>query len=139
MVTAGLAGDLDQTRRVDRVRPVGRVRRLALVWALVLALVGVGCSSAPEVPVGPDGEPDPVLVLGRDVYESRCANCHGTNGQGGRGPQLNDGASVAAYPDPADMVAVVAIGLNAAMPAFGESLSPEEIDAVVAYVREVLG
>jgi mono/diheme cytochrome c family protein len=102
-------------------------------------LIAAGCADAPEVPLGPDGEPDAQLLVGRDLYASRCAVCHGTNGQGGRGPTLRDGAVLAAYPDPADMAAVVTNGLNQGMPAFGDALSAEEIDAVVAYVRDVLG
>lgn len=111
----------------------------ASVALLALATLGaLGCSSAPDVPVGPDGDPDPELVLGRDVYSARCANCHGSEGQGGRGPRLNNGASLSAYPEASAMVDVIANGLNAGMPAFGDSLSAAEIDAVVAYTRQVL-
>jgi mono/diheme cytochrome c family protein len=117
-----------------RIRAAGAT--LAL-WAVV-ALGALGCSSAPEVPVGPDGEPDPELVLGRDIYSGRCSNCHGSEGQGGRGPKLNAGASLSAYPEASAMAAVIANGLNQGMPAFGDSLSSGEIDAVVAYIREVL-
>lgn len=123
-----------QTRPRRRFRLVGAT--LAL-WAVV-SLGAVGCSSSPEVPLGPDGEPDPELVLGRDVYSARCSNCHGSEGQGGRGPRLNEGASLSAYPEASAMVDVIANGLNQGMPAFGDSLSSAEIDAVVAYVREVL-
>lgn len=128
MVSAGV------TRHRRRFRIVGAT--LAL-WA-VIALGTVGCSSSPEVPLGPDGEPDPELVLGRDVYSARCSNCHGSEGQGGRGPRLNEGASLTAYPEASAMVDVIANGLNRGMPAFGDSLSSAEIDAVVAYIREVL-
>jgi mono/diheme cytochrome c family protein len=120
--------------RLRRIRTAGAT--LAL-WAIV-ALGAVGCSSAPEVPVGPDGEPDPELVLGRDVYSARCSNCHGSEGQGGRGPRLNEGASLSAYPEATAMADVIANGLNEGMPAFGDSLDGAEIDAVVAYIREVL-
>lgn len=118
----------------------GRFRSVAATVALwaVVGFGAVGCSSAPEVPVGPDGEPDPELVVGRDIYSARCSNCHGSEGQGGRGPRLNDGAALSAYPEASAMAAVVANGLNRAMPAFGDSLSSAEIDAVVAYIREVL-
>lgn len=119
--------------------PLRRLRSVlaAASWA-VLIVVAAGCSSAPEVPVGPDGEPDAELVLGRDIYSARCSNCHGSDGQGGRGPRLGDGAALAAYPEASAMAAVIADGLNRGMPAFGASLSSAEIDAVVAYVRTVL-
>jgi len=69
-------------------------RRLAL--AVVAAIVVIsGCATdTPEVPLGPDGEPDPVLVVGRSVYQNQCANCHGSDGGGGTGPRLADGAVV---------------------------------------------
>ena len=117
-----------------RARSVGAA---TVLWAM-LALGAMGCSSAPEVPVGPDGEPDPELVLGRDIYSARCSNCHGSEGQGGRGPRLNEGAALSAYPEASALADVIANGLGQGMPAFGDSLSGAEIDAVVAYIREVL-
>ena len=90
------------------------------------------------MPLGPDGSPDQELVLGRDVYKRRCANCHGAAGGGGTGPQLSDGAVAEQYPDPVDQRAIIADGRNA-MPSFSGSLSTTELDAVVRYTREVLG
>lgn len=96
-----------------------------------------GCAAeAPEVPLGPDGTPDPVLALGRDVFASRCSNCHGSAGGGGTGPRLA-GTVEDTYPDPADQEAVVREGRRS-MPAFGGSLSNAEIEAAVRYTREVL-
>lgn len=43
---------------------------------------------------------------------------------------------VAAFPDEADQVQVVAEG-RGGMPSFGDRLSPEEIDAVVEYTRSL--
>ena len=71
---------------------------------------------------------------GAEVYAARCAGCHGSNGGGGVGPQLSDGEVVDAFPDVADEIAVVTDGLGR-MPAFGDRISAEEIDQVVAYTR----
>ena len=103
----------------------------------VVLLVSACAGDAPEVPLGPDGSADSELVLGREVYQRRCANCHGADGGGGTGPKLSDGETVAQYPDPADQRMLIANGRNA-MPAFVGSLSTEELDAVVRYTREVL-
>ena len=121
------------------------VRRRA--WTLLLgaglaAPVGLGlaaCSSGsvPEVPAGPNGEPDPVLVAGRQVYADRCANCHGVRGQGGRGPSLTGDSMAEAYPAAADQIEVVAEG-KSTMPGFSDALTPAEIEAVVRFTREVL-
>lgn len=116
--------------------PTLRRRLPALVAIAVLTLAGCA-EDAPEVPLGADGEPDPVLALGRDVYGSRCSNCHGSSGGGGTGPRLA-GEVAEKYPDPADQAAVVRDGRNN-MPSFGGTISEEEIAAVVRYTREVLG
>lgn len=113
--------------------------RSSIVLVLVLLLLPGACAGeAPDVPLGPDGEPDPELVIGRDVYSRRCANCHSADGSGGTGPKLSDGVVVETYPDPLDQRAIIADGRNA-MPSFSGSLSTEQLDAVVRYTREVLG
>jgi mono/diheme cytochrome c family protein len=120
------------------------VRRVATaigngVVAVIAAAVVLGaCGSSPEVPLGPDGEPDPVLLVGRDVFGNRCASCHGSDGGGGRGPKLNDGAVVEAYPDIAEQIDIVTNGKGDGMPLFSDKLTPDEIEAVVRYTREVL-
>jgi len=113
---------------------MARLASLALTACLLLA----SCAGEPpEVPVGPDGTVDAVLVQGRDVYTFQCARCHGSSGGGGTGPKLSDGASVEKYPNIADAIAIVADGRNA-MPSFAGGLSEAEIRAVVRYTREVL-
>lgn len=112
-------------------------RRLAALAASALLVSACSSESAPEVPEGSDGSVDSVLVLGRDVYGRECSACHGTSGGGKRGPRLGDGSVVERFPDPADQAVVVAEG-RGAMPAFGSSLTAAEIEAVVAYTREVL-
>lgn len=116
------------------------VRRLLRgVAALVgLVLLAAGCADPPEVPLGADGQPDPVLAQGRDIYGSQCASCHGSDGGGGRGKKLNDGMSVERYPDIADMIEVVSRGIGSGMPRYDNKLDAQEIEAVVRYVREVL-
>ncbi|MGH9025247.1 MAG: c-type cytochrome [Acidimicrobiia bacterium] len=71
---------------------------------------------------------------GSEIFAASCAGCHGADGGGGTGPQLSDGAVVAAYPDPADEAVVVNDG-RGAMPGFQYELTPEQIAAVVEYTR----
>lgn len=115
--------------------PVRPVRRAVVVFALVLV---AACVQAPAVPLGIDGQPDPVLDQGRQIFASQCSTCHGSAGQGGRGAKLNGGRAEDQYPEIADMAAVVSSGKGSRMPSFAEELSPSEIEAVVRYVREVL-
>jgi mono/diheme cytochrome c family protein len=82
---------------------------------------------------GGGGEPS----TGAEIFAANCAGCHGADGGGGVGPQLNDGAVVAAYPDPADEAMVISDGMGA-MPAFAGELTPDQIAAVVDYTRSGL-
>jgi mono/diheme cytochrome c family protein len=82
-----------------------------------------------DTSTGPGGAVD-----GSAVFSQNCAGCHGSGGEGGSGAKLNEGLVVANFPDPADQVEVVTNG-RGPMPAFGDRLSPEEIEAVVEFTR----
>jgi len=71
---------------------------------------------------------------GAELYAANCASCHGADGGGGIGPQLSDGAVIAAYPNPVDEAIVINDGMGA-MPSFEGELTPEQIAAVVEYTR----
>lgn len=99
-------------------------------------------------------------ALGAQVYAANCASCHGDAGEGGAGPALADGEAVLTFPEEADHVTWVEEGSitkargtpygdpnraggqrtvqAAGMPGFAGTLSPEEIEAVVAHEREAL-
>jgi len=111
-------------------------RRIIVSTALGLVAVGA-CSTPPDVPLGPDGRPDRVLAEGRDIYGDRCSSCHGTSGGGGRGPNIQGERVVEKYPGVGDQMSVVLEGRNQ-MPAFGDALTADQIEAVVRYTREVL-
>ena len=113
------------------------MRRVVILMFAAMVLSTACAGESPAVPVGPDGQADPELALGREVYSRRCANCHGAGGGGGTGPKLAEGAVVEAYPDAAEQRRIIAEGRNA-MPSFAGSLSSAELDAVVRYTREVL-
>lgn len=85
-------------------------------------------------------------AAGKAKYDSLCAGCHGIGGKG-------DGPAAAALkPSPANltiskldvqgMTKIVteggaAVGRSPMMAAFGSSLKPEELAAVVAYVKSL--
>lgn len=98
-----------------------------------MIVVLAACGDAPPEVLSDD----PVLAEGRDIYARNCASCHSPTGAGGVGPRLNEGAVVAAYPDIAEQIALVASGRNN-MPAFGDRLTAEQQEAVARYIREVL-
>ena len=98
------------------------------------------------------------VQLGNQVYHSAgCSGCHGGSGEGGVGPKLAGGDTLKTFPNLADHVDWVKTGSQTkakgtpygdpareggqrtvtvqGMPAFAGTLSPAQIDAVVAYER----
>ena len=96
---------------------------------------------------------------GAELYSSAgCAGCHGASGGGGVGPAFEGGAVIETFSNPQDHIDWVALGSQGwqaergptygdpgkpvggvgIMPAFGGTLSEEEIALVVRYEREVL-
>jgi mono/diheme cytochrome c family protein len=110
--------------------------RVVRVIAMVAAAAFVILLFVNE-PQKPAALPKAGADVGEQIYATRCASCHGADGGGGFGPALADGMVVADFPDPADQEAVVANG-RGAMPSFADSLTPEQIKAVVAYTRDDL-
>lgn len=73
----------------------------------------------------------PQLILGRQIFDRNCHQCH-PGGAGGLGPSLND------KPLPGFLIAYqVRQGLGA-MPAFSEErLTDGELDALVGYLERL--
>lgn len=73
--------------------------------------------------------------LGRKLFESQCALCHGQTGGGGRGPALTR-AKLDKAADEATLHKVIGEGLPPEMPGAWQ-LSPREVAAVGAFVRSL--
>ena len=69
------------------------------------------------------------------LFVTRCAPCHGAQGQGLIGPNLTDGSWIHGHGSLTDIYAVVESGVAAkGMPAWGRLLTPVELRKVVAFV-----
>ncbi|MBV8575168.1 MAG: cytochrome c [Acetobacteraceae bacterium] len=94
-------------------------------------MIGTATLFAADEPA--EAPPSPELVSqGKSLYRQLCSNCHGVN-------MVNPGTSsfdLRKFPhdDHARFVNSVTHGKNT-MPAWGDILKPEEIDALWAYVR----
>jgi mono/diheme cytochrome c family protein len=125
------------------------VNTIQVVAAAAWMLAVLGVSGHAQAPASPP----PALPLagsssGEEVYRASCAACHGIDGKGSPRtvvgfditlPDFTDCAFATAEAD-VDWHAVVheggrIRGLDRHMPAFGDALSAEQIDAVVGYVR----
>lgn len=109
---------------------------VAVIAAIALVRGDSGGSDAGgrEDERGSEVADDEPADVGATVYTQFCAQCHGSSGEGGVGPSLDDPSTLA---DTDELIELVEDG-RTAMPAFGETLSQEEIDAVVEYVQEDL-
>jgi cytochrome c6 len=74
------------------------------------------------------------------TFKAKCAVCHGGGGKGdspaGKSLGVTDLTKVAAAKSASDLKTVIQDGKNK-MPAYGKSLKPEEIDALVAYIKSL--
>lgn len=79
------------------------------------------------------------VELGKKVWAQKCAMCHAADGKGNEKmaeklkAQIPNLAEAAAKPD-ADLLKAISDGKRP-MPAFGKSLKPEELEAVVQYAK----
>ena len=103
-----------------------------IVWTAVIALAmvlgGVSAASAQS------GDDDPGQVAaGQAVYEMSCAGCHSEDGTGvaGLGRPLT---GIAEQGDRATHIESITNG-KGTMPAFGERLEADDVEAVASYVR----
>lgn len=81
---------------------------------------------------------DPVtgdVERGRAVFIDQCAVCHGENGEGEMGPAIANPALLALATDAFLRYAIENGRDGTDMPAFGETLPAEDIDAVTAFLR----
>ena len=126
-------------------------RKRVPLWALpVVALLPLWGYVYAGTLEPPTVEASGALVVGQEIFGT-CASCHGADGGGGVGPALNGLGEV--FSDPATQMHWVSLGstgwqaevgdtygdtnkpVNGGMPAFAESLTPEELASVIVYER----
>lgn len=82
-----------------------------------------------------------LVMQGREVYLRACAECHGQNAEGYANelaaPALDHSEHAWHHPDQQirDWIKNGKLGLGRQMPALGDQLSDEEIEAVIAYLH----
>jgi cytochrome c551 len=113
---------------------MARLATSALVAGLMIGLVAAACGSG-----RPSDDPDIEArvaaadpAAGQSVFDDICAACHGPEGQGGIGARL---VGVGGRLSPTEIHGIVTDG-RGRMPAWGNRLDADEVDAVVAYLLE---
>ena len=125
-----------------RRRPIA-VLSVILIMLVIAVLAWMGETSpwSPHMEAW-SGDPIPVnLIKGRTplqlkgavlLQNKQCRNCHALGGVGGeRGPALDNVATRLTGPE---LVRQIIQG-GGNMPAYGDKLSPAEVDAIVAYLQ----
>ncbi len=81
--------------------------------------------------------PTPNPAQGATIFKSTCYACHGANGEGtDRAPALNDQKLLSQFDDAWFRQTISQGRASKGMPTWGKVLSPEQINAVVAYIRQ---
>lgn len=91
--------------------------------AMLVALAASACVQRP-----------PADASGRDIYAQVCARCHGADLSGGIGPALGPGSNAASQPD--EFLTSAITDGRGRMPSFAQTLTPEQIERVVAHLRD---
>lgn len=110
-----------------------RRRSASVVVAGVLAVAALAACTE-DAPPPPD---DDELAAGQEIFQTRCATCHGFSGDGGSAPALVDVEE--RFPDIESQMQLVAEGVDGTnMRGFADRLDDDELEAVVRYTRESL-
>ena len=75
-----------------------------------------------------------LISAGEQVYTGNCASCHQPNGEGTSAFPSLAGSGLLTSGDPTSAIQIVVNG-QGQMPAFGDSLSADDIAAVLSYER----
>lgn len=98
---------------------------------LARCLVG-GLAALMVTACGPDE-----AATGPEIYAQVCARCHAADLSGGVGPALGPGSSAAGQPDEF-LVQTITDG-RGRMPSFRQTLSAEQIERIVSFLRAEQG
>lgn len=89
----------------------------------------------PPVSLPTEVAPGRSALTGSQVFASVCARCHGAQGEGGIGPALNTADFQSRYDDQALLDAISKGHEATPMVAWGELLSPDQLQQLVQYIR----
>jgi putative heme-binding domain-containing protein len=100
---------------------------------LVSAVAALAAAGETKVKL-PTGRAD--LARGEKLFQGHCALCHGTKGEGGRGPLLTQ-PKLPRAPDNAALVKVIEEGIRGTEMPGAWQMSPAEMRQTAAYVRSL--
>jgi len=80
------------------------------------------------------------IAAGKKNYQSKCAACHGVNGEGGIGPNLTDDYWIHGQGRAEDLARLINDGVpDKGMPAWNQMLKPNEVIAITSFLLSLRG
>lgn len=129
--------------KLPQHRPTrSRTALRAIALASVMSVVGTACGGSPALPGTIEPQDPEIVAVGAVLYEASCAACHGSDLRGtDLGPSH---LSVVYEPNHHSDVAfslAIKVGTRQHHWGFGamasvEGLSDEDVEAIIAFVRE---
>ncbi len=105
-----------------------------MLSAGLLGWVGLVALGSSQAPTSPDAA---ALEEGQALFRGLCSGCHGGAGRGGKGPDLTDNKWIHGGTD-ADIARTIQNGVpNTTMKKLGDSLKPEQIRKLIAYLHSL--
>ncbi len=81
-----------------------------------------------------------VINQGKQIFASKCLSCHGSQGEGGIGPNLVDDYWIHGNGKPEAIYKTIDQGVaDKGMPPWGSMVKPEELVALTAFVYSIHG
>ena len=91
----------------------------------------------PPVELPPEVAAPAAAQTGAEIYADICQQCHGPNGEGGIGPALNGPLFQLDYSDQQIFDTISKGHKSTPMIAWGDVLSPDQIQQLVAFIRQL--
>lgn len=108
------------------------IAKIASVCGTIIVVAAVSTHAAGHSERSMPSSATASVAFGRKLFLSNCAPCHGDDARGDDGPNLHE-ANLAS----ARIESVVKSGIKDEMPSFEQKLKPNELKAIVEFVRSL--
>ena len=150
--------DLSPERAARIVRQSANARLVGFLAVTIVALFVIGYYfyeiglpgglSTPRLDAAAQAQQVTAVQRGYNIYQANCAQCHGANGEGGKGPVLNDQVKLFAHLNPDYIRNMLQVGgryacgnATSIMPVWSNTGNPpgplnyQQINNVIAFLR----